>query len=64
VLTMLYRLTPSLIKAGKVFIAESPLYEITAGKKTMFAYTDKEKNEIVARQGKLGQKCKIQRSKG
>ncbi len=63
-LTMLYRLTPSLIEAGKVFIAESPLYEITSGRKTMFAYTDKEKNEIVAKQAKAGHKCHIQRSKG
>ncbi|MCL2565615.1 MAG: toprim domain-containing protein [Defluviitaleaceae bacterium] len=61
ILTMLYRLTPGLIEARKVFIAESPLYEITAGKNTFFAYSDKEKNDIVANQkGSV----KIQRSKG
>jgi len=61
ILTMLYRLTPSLIDNRKVFIAESPLYEITAGKNTFFAYSDKEKNDIVAAQkGSV----KIQRSKG
>lgn len=61
ILTMLYRLIPSLIENRKVFIAESPLYEITAGKKTLFAYNDKEKNDIV---NKLNGKCHIQRSKG
>jgi len=64
ILTMLYRLTPSLIEAGKVYIAESPLYEITAGKKTIFAYTDKDKNEAVAKLEKAGTKYTIQRSKG
>jgi DNA gyrase subunit B len=64
VLTMLYRLTPELIERGKVFIAESPLYEITAGKNTFFAYNDREKNEILAKQEKLNVKCHIQRSKG
>jgi len=59
-LTMLYRLTPGLISAKKIYIAESPLYEITSGKKTFFAYTDRQKNEIAA---KL-QKYTIQRSKG
>ena len=58
---MLYRLTPSLIADGKVYIAESPLYEITAKDKTMFAYTDREKNEIVS---KLTGKYSVQRSKG
>jgi len=64
ILTMLYRLTPTLIETGKVYIAESPLYEITAGKKTLFAYTDREKNEIVKEQTKAGARCRIQRSKG
>ena len=61
ILAMLYRLTPSLIADGKVYIAESPLYEITAKDKTMFAYTDREKNEIVS---KLTGKYSVQRSKG
>ena len=42
-LTMLYRLTPTLIKEGKVFIAESPLFEITTKDQTYFAYTEAEK---------------------
>ena len=41
ILTMIYRLIPSLIEEGYVYIAESPLYEITSGKKTYFAYTEK-----------------------
>ena len=61
ILAMLYRLAPSLINEGKVFIAESPLFEITAKDKTYFAYSDKEKNDIVA---KLKVKYTVQRSKG
>ena len=63
ILTMLYRLVPTLIERGYVYIAESPLYEITYKEKTWFAYTDKEKNDIV--NGELaGKKCVINRSKG
>ncbi len=61
ILTMLYRLVPTLIKEKKVFIAESPLYEITHKKKTYFAYSDAEKNKIV---NKLDGKYNVQRSKG
>ena len=45
---MLYRLTPTLIDKGYVYIAESPLFEITTKKRTYFAYTEKEKTEILA----------------
>ncbi|MCC8129179.1 MAG: DNA topoisomerase [Clostridiales bacterium] len=62
VLTMLYRLTPQLIEQGYVYIAESPLYEITWKEKTWFAYSDKEKNDIVAENP--GKKLEVQRSKG
>jgi len=61
ILTMIYRLMPLLIPAGKVFIAESPLYEITAGKETFFAYSDKDRDRLV--KGLKG-KVSIQRSKG
>jgi len=61
ILAMLYRLVPTLIQVGKVFIAESPLFEIRTKDKTYFAYTDKEKNEIVS---KLKGKYTILRSKG
>jgi len=64
ILTMIYRLVPTLIDAGKVFIAESPLYEITAGKKTLFAYSENEKTEVMAKLEKSGGKIRIQRSKG
>ena len=61
-LTMLYRLTPDLIDQNKVFIAESPLYEITSKDKTFFAYDEREKEQFL---GELkGQKYTIQRSKG
>ncbi|MBQ5754410.1 MAG: DNA topoisomerase, partial [Oscillospiraceae bacterium] len=62
VITMLYRLTPTLINEGYVYIAESPLYEITTKSKTYFAYTEAEKADILARVG--SEKYTIQRSKG
>ena len=61
-LTMFYRLLPTLIEKGKIFIAESPLFEITAGKETYFAYNEKEKADIIAKLG--NQKYTLQRSKG
>ncbi len=62
ILTMLYRLTPTLINEGYVYIAESPLYEINTAKKTYFAYTESEKTKILDMIGK--EKFRIQRSKG
>ncbi|MBR2879108.1 MAG: DNA topoisomerase [Oscillospiraceae bacterium] len=62
ILTMIYRLIPSLIKAGYVYIAESPLYEINAKGKTWFAYSETEKANILEELG--GAKCTISRSKG
>lgn len=61
ILTMLYCLVPSLIEASKVYIAESPLFEITSKDKTYFAYSEKEKTQILS---KLKDKYSIQRSKG
>ncbi len=62
ILAMLYRLVPTLIQEGKVFIAESPLFEITSKGKTYFAYTEKEKAQILSKLG--DNKYTIQRSKG
>ena len=62
VLTMLYRLCPTLIQEGYVYIAESPLFEITCKDKTWFAYNEAEKTEILRKLE--GKKVKIQRSKG
>ena len=74
VLTMIYRLTPTLIEAGKVYIAESPLFEITITKtkrrgEKFFAYTDAERDAIVKRLNEEGLSKKrdeydIKRSKG
>lgn len=61
-LTMIYRLTPDLIEAGKVFIAESPLYEITTKKNVYFAYNEKEKEKFINEIG--NERFTIQRSKG
>lgn len=62
ILTMLYRLTPTLIEKGYVYIAESPLFEITTKDKTYFAYDEPEKVKILDMIGR--QKYTIQRSKG
>ena len=62
ILTMLWRLVPTLIREGYVYIAESPLYEIQAKGKTWFAYSDREKTEIVESIGNA--KIVINRSKG
>ncbi len=62
ILTMLYRLTPTLIREGYVYIAESPLYEIESKGKTYFAYSDREKAEIL--DSLNGAKASISRSKG
>ncbi len=63
ILTMIYRLVPTLIQEGYVYIAESPLYEINTKSKTYFAYTEPEKADILARIGNK-EKYTIQRSKG
>lgn len=61
-LTLFYRLLPTLLEQHKVFIAESPLFEITTKDETLFAYDEFEKAEILKKLGK--QKYKLQRSKG
>lgn len=62
ILTMIYRLMPKLIEAGKVYIAESPLYEVTCKDQTYFAYNEMEMDEIRAEIG--DEKYTVQRSKG
>jgi DNA gyrase subunit B len=62
ILTMLYRLCPTLIRDGYVYIAESPLFEISYKDKTWFAYNEAEKAKIL--KNLEGKKVTIQRSKG
>ena len=62
ILTMIYRLMPKIIEAGKVYIAESPVYEVTCKDQTYFAYNEKEMDEIKEEIG--DQKYTVQRSKG
>lgn len=62
ILTMIYRLMPTLINEGKVYIAETPLYEITTKEKSYFAYDEQEKYDIIRMID--GKKYTIQRSKG
>ena len=61
-LTMFYILLPTLIEKGKIYIAESPLFEITSGSETYFAYNEQEKTEILSKLGT--KKYTLQRSKG
>ena len=61
-LTMFYRLLPTLIEKGKIYIAESPLFEITSGGETYFAYNEQEKSDILSKLG--SKKYTLQRSKG
>ena len=62
ILTMIRRLMPTIIREGKVFIAESPLYEIRTKDETYFCYTEKEKADVLEQIGNT--KYTIQRSKG
>lgn len=62
ILAMLYRLTPTLIEEGYVYIAESPLFEITTKDKTYFAYNEQEKDRVLSEIGNA--KYTLQRSKG
>ncbi len=62
ILTMIYRLMPTLIKEGRVYIAESPLYEISTKDETWFCYTEKEKSDALEEIG--DKKYTVQRSKG
>ena len=62
VLTMIYRLMPKLIEAGKVYIAETPLYEVTCKDQTYFAYNESEMDDIKSQIG--DNKYTVQRSKG
>ena len=62
ILTMIYRLCPTLIQEGYIYIAETPLFEITCKENTWFAYSEKEKTDILKELE--GKKASIQRSKG
>ncbi len=62
ILTMIYRLMPKLIQAGKVYIAESPLYEVSCKGQTYFAYNEVEMDQIKAEIGDAP--YTVQRSKG
>lgn len=62
IISMFFRLMPSLITEGRLFIAETPLYELEYEGKTTFVYSDQERDEYL--KGKVVDKVKIQRSKG
>ncbi|NMB03214.1 MAG: DNA topoisomerase [Tissierellia bacterium] len=62
VLTMFYTIAPELLREGKVYIVESPLYEIVTKERSLFAFNDTEKNQILKDLG--DQKSIVHRSKG
>jgi DNA gyrase subunit B len=64
ILAMIYKLMPSLLGADKVFIAETPLFEINTKEHTYFAYSDEERDKTIGELEKANTKYKIQRSKG
>lgn len=64
ILAMIYKLMPSLLSAGKVYIAETPLFEINTNSNTYFAYSDEERDTLIQELDNKGEKYKIQRSKG
>lgn len=67
ILTMFYRLLPTLIEMGKIYIAESPLFRITVKNKTeevLYAYNEPEKERIVSELNAQGKKYTLERSKG
>ena len=65
ILTMLYRLCPTLIREGYVYIAETPLFEITCKEKTWFAYSEKEKADILKPAGgEEGTACSARKGLG
>ena len=63
-LTFLYRKMPELITGGYVYIAQPPLYKISKGKKAHWAYTDKQRDQLLEELKIEGQKIEIQRYKG
>ncbi|HEV2359189.1 MAG TPA: DNA topoisomerase (ATP-hydrolyzing) subunit B [bacterium] len=63
-LTFLYRYMPQLLQHGKVFIAQPPLYLITAGKERHYAYSDDERDEVTKQLAKRGAHFEVQRYKG
>ena len=63
-LTFLYRKMPELITGGHVYIAQPPLYKISKGKKSQWAYTEQQKDRILEELKKDGQKIDLQRYKG
>lgn len=64
ILAMMYKLMPSILETGKVYIAETPLFEINTNEQTYFAYTDEERDSLIADLEQSNIKYKIQRSKG
>jgi DNA gyrase subunit B len=59
-LTFFYRMMPGLIEAGKIYLAQPPLFKIEKSKKAHYAYNEAQKNDLVKQLGEVN----IQRYKG
>ncbi len=60
-LTFFFRFMRPLIEEGHIYIAQPPLYKVSKGKHSAYAFTDKERDALIAQ---MGGKCDIQRYKG
>ena len=63
-LTFLYRHIPQLISAGKVFLAQPPLYRIDVGKETYWALDDSHRDKLLKQHGNGRGRPEITRFKG
>lgn len=63
-LTFFYRYMQPLVEAGKVYIAQPPLYRVVLGKKESYAFDDQELSEVMESLGNKRDRAEIKRFKG
>ena len=60
-LTFFFRYMPELIEQGHIYLAQPPLFKVTKNKRSEYAYSDEQRDEIIAQ---MGGDCDVQRYKG